>query len=179
MSTSTEPRRALSALPQRAEEISPSHIQRLAVVLGGMTAGDYLAWVWDSEPPALGRDLRSVTVDADPVGERIDLELVWDRQPPAPNAAVAAAGFPLTPDVVAVHDRRYGTDKREESHVHNLHIQTALVEARIDDLHRAAAGATYQRWVSSADPTGPISVRAVRELIARWITGGGRLRTTP
>lgn len=101
MSSCIEPLRARWAPPRRAEETSASWIQRLTVVLEEITAGDYLAWVWDPEPPALGGNLRSVRVDADPVGERIDLELVWDREPPALNAAIAAAGFPLTPEVVA------------------------------------------------------------------------------
>src|SRR5947209_13225541 len=91
MSTSIEPRRALSDLPQRAET-SASWVQPLILLLEGITASDYLAWVWDPEPPALGRELRSVSVDGDPVGERIDLELWWDRQPPAPKAAIGTAG---------------------------------------------------------------------------------------
>jgi hypothetical protein len=75
-------------------------VQSLTLKLEGITAGDYLTWVRDPEPPALGRDLRYITVHADPVGAQIDLELGWDREPPSGRAALHAAGFPVTPEVV-------------------------------------------------------------------------------
>jgi hypothetical protein len=47
--------------------------------------------------------LRSDTVRADPLGDSIDAELSWDNEPPAPQTAALAAGFPLTPEVAIVH----------------------------------------------------------------------------
>lgn len=76
--------------------------QCLTMKLDGITAGDYLAWVRDPEPPALGRDLRSITVHADPLAAEIDLALGWDREPPPVSAALLAAGFPATPEVIGV-----------------------------------------------------------------------------
>jgi len=79
---------------------STEWVQWLTLALDGITAGDYLSWVTDAEPSALGRDLRCVTACAEPLGERIEIELIWDREPPAPRSAVLAAGFPLFPEVV-------------------------------------------------------------------------------
>ena len=121
--------------------------RHLTILLDGITAGDYLAWIRDPEPPALGRDLRSVTVEADPVGNRIDLELTWNRPPPALEAAAADAGFPLTPEVVAVQDRRGATDPQEKADPHNSQVQIARIEARVD---RRASRATDQRSVGTA-----------------------------
>ena len=78
-------------------------LQLLRLSLEGITAGDYLTWVRDPEPPALGRGLCSVTVRADPLGDSIEAELSWDNQPPAPHTAALAAGFPVTPEVAIVH----------------------------------------------------------------------------
>ena len=77
-------------------------IETLTILLDGITAGDYLTWVRDPEPPALGHELRSIAVEADPLGDRIDVELVWDRPPSEPRCAAAAAGFVLGAEVVAV-----------------------------------------------------------------------------
>jgi hypothetical protein len=81
-------------------------IQVLSLTLDGITAGDYMTWVYDSEPPALGRDLRSVTLRGDPLGDTIEAVLVWQGSPPAPTAAAPIAGLALTPEVVAVRSRR-------------------------------------------------------------------------
>ena len=115
-----------------------------------------------------------MTVEADPVGQRIDLELVWDRRPPAPEAGLAAGGFALTPEVVAVRDRWHVTDQQEEAHVHNSHIQ-----ARVDDLHQTAAGGELPPLGGLRGRSARPLVRAVRELVARWITGARPLRTHP
>jgi hypothetical protein len=80
-------------------------LQYLALELDGITAGDYLTWVRDPEPPALGFGLDSVTVRADPLGETIQATLAWNRPPPPPRAAALLAGFPLTPEVTAVEAR--------------------------------------------------------------------------
>jgi hypothetical protein len=76
--------------------------QVLRLVLDGITAGDYLCWVRDPEPHALGRELRSISVSADPLDDQIDLELRWDHDPPDPRSAAIAAGFQLAPGVVGV-----------------------------------------------------------------------------
>jgi hypothetical protein len=72
------------------------------LTLEGITAADYLSWVRDPEPLTLGPDLRRVDARAEPLGDRIDIELTWDREPPAPRTAVLAAGFALIPEVVQV-----------------------------------------------------------------------------
>jgi hypothetical protein len=76
--------------------------QYLTLRLDGITAGDYLTWVRDPEPAALGAGLESITVRADPLGGTIEALLCWNRTPPAARTAVLAAGFPLTPEVSAV-----------------------------------------------------------------------------
>jgi hypothetical protein len=55
-----------------------------------------------SQPQALGHNLQSISASADPLRDRIELELHWDREPPDPCSAAVAAGFLLTPEVVDV-----------------------------------------------------------------------------
>src|SRR5947209_5540933 len=82
---------------------STPHVQSLIIRLAGITAGDYLDWVRDPEPPALDHGLRSVAISAEPLGEIVHVELIWAGQPPTtPGAAAAATGFALTPEVVPV-----------------------------------------------------------------------------
>ena len=71
--------------------------QVLTLKLEGITAGDYLTWCRDPEPPALDYTLRSVRVDADPLGDTITAVLDWKHRPPSPSAAAIAAGLPLSP----------------------------------------------------------------------------------
>jgi hypothetical protein len=78
----------------------------LTLTLDGITAGDYLTWVRDPEPPALGSALRCVTVHADPRGDTIEAELRWRGRPPEPEEAARLAGFPLVPEVIAVAPMR-------------------------------------------------------------------------
>lgn len=92
-------------------------LQTLTLTLDGITADDYLAWIRDPDPAALGSDLLSITTRAQPISDRIEVELVWNRDPPNPRDAALAAGFPLTPHVTklrggtATSDRpRRGTD---------------------------------------------------------------------
>jgi hypothetical protein len=80
-------------------------LQVLTLTLDGITAGDYMAWVRDPEPPALGRDLRGVAVRAEPLGETVDAVLTWKGAPPAPSTAAPLAGLALTPEVIAVEAR--------------------------------------------------------------------------
>jgi hypothetical protein len=79
--------------------------QALILTLDGITAGDYLAWVRDPEPPALGQDLREVRVQGDPLGDTIEAVLAWSRAVPSPSVAAQVAGLPLTPEVIGVESR--------------------------------------------------------------------------
>ena len=71
----------------------------LTLKLDGITAGDYLTWCRDPEPAALDFALRSVSVDADPLGDTITAILDWNGPAPRPSAAATAAGLPLSAGV--------------------------------------------------------------------------------
>jgi hypothetical protein len=88
------------------DRINP-RTQHLTLRLDGITAGDYLTWVRDPEPHALGRELRSLSTQAGPLDDHIDVLLVWNSEPPPPRAAATAAGFALTPEVIEVHTGTY------------------------------------------------------------------------
>ena len=77
-------------------------LQVLTLTLDGITAGDYMAWLRDPEPPALGRDLRAVTVRGEPLGDTVEAVLTWNGAPPAPSTAAPMAGLALTPEVIAL-----------------------------------------------------------------------------
>jgi len=64
--------------------------------LDGVTAGDYLTWCRDPEPPALDFALRSISIDADPLGDTFTAILDWNASPPPAPAAASAAGLPLS-----------------------------------------------------------------------------------
>jgi hypothetical protein len=98
--------------------------QWVTLTLDGITAADYLSWVRDPEPLALGRDLRRLAARAEPLGDRIELELIWDREPPAPRSAVLAAGFPPIPEVVGIGDELRG-ESRETSSVQTIRPRRA------------------------------------------------------
>jgi hypothetical protein len=72
-------------------------LQILTLKLDGITAGDYLTWCRDPDPPALDYALRSIRVNADPVRDTITKILDWNQPLPAPVAAATAAGLPLAP----------------------------------------------------------------------------------
>lgn len=74
-------------------------LQLLTLKLDDITAADYLSWCYDPDPPALDNGLRSIRVDADPLGDTITAILDWNRPAPAPAAAATAAGFPFSPGV--------------------------------------------------------------------------------
>ena len=72
-------------------------LQILTLTLDGITAGDYLTWCRDPDPPALDFALRSISIDADPMGDTITATLQWDDAVPTAPAAASAAGLPLAP----------------------------------------------------------------------------------
>ncbi len=72
-------------------------LQILTLKFDGIIAGDYLTWCRDPDPLALDYALCSIRVDADPLGDQITAILDWNQPPPAPAAAVTAAGLPLPP----------------------------------------------------------------------------------
>jgi hypothetical protein len=76
--------------------------QRLTLTLDGITAGDYLQWVRDPEPPALGHALRSIDVGGDLLGQTVEAVLSWTGPRLPAIEAARVAGLPLTPEVVAV-----------------------------------------------------------------------------
>ncbi len=113
MSIHTKPRRALTNPPPATNHDDRN--QSLVILLDGITAGDYLTWVQDPEPPALGRELRSIAVDADPLGQLINVDLVWDCPPPDPRRAAPAAGFVVSPglaEVLTPDLDRHATNRR-------------------------------------------------------------------
>jgi hypothetical protein len=81
-------------------------LQQLTLFLAGITADEYLTRVRNPKPQALGHRLKSVTARADPLGRRVDVELVWDQRPPALRDAAITAGFPLTPEVMVLQPTR-------------------------------------------------------------------------
>jgi hypothetical protein len=77
-------------------------LQTITLHLDGITAADYLAWVREPEPATRVAGLRSVRIDADPLGATVHATLAWERSAPAPHAAAPAAGLPLSADVRAL-----------------------------------------------------------------------------
>jgi hypothetical protein len=58
------------------------------------------------------KNKRSAAISAEPLGELINIELIWAGQPPTiPSAAAVAAGFPQTPEVVEVIDTTCAADR--------------------------------------------------------------------
>jgi hypothetical protein len=79
--------------------------QALRLQLEGMTAGDYLAHLRDPEPASFDAGLRSVEVEADPLGAVVEALLTWDAAPADPCMAARLAGFPSPAEVVAMDCR--------------------------------------------------------------------------
>jgi hypothetical protein len=63
-------------------------LQILTLQLEGITASDCLSWCRDPDPPAFHLGLRSICLDADPLGPTITAILDWDHA--APELATAA-----------------------------------------------------------------------------------------
>jgi hypothetical protein len=74
-------------------------LQTLTLKLDGITAGDYLTWCRDPEPAALDFALRSISIDAEPLGDTITAILDWNHSPPPVAVAAGAAGLPLSTGV--------------------------------------------------------------------------------
>jgi hypothetical protein len=53
----------------------------------------------------LGLELCSITVGGDPLGDTAEALLSWNVSPPDAATAAAAAGLPLTPEVIAVRSQ--------------------------------------------------------------------------
>ena len=81
------------------------HTQVIELQLDGITAGDYIAHAVDAAPQFEGTRLRSVAVDADPLGDSVSASLRWDGPPPAAKVAAAVAGLHLTADVAEISSR--------------------------------------------------------------------------
>jgi hypothetical protein len=74
-------------------------LQTLTLQLEGITAGDYLTWCRDPEPPALDFALRSISIEAEPLGNTVTAILDWSHSPPHALVAASAAGLPLSTGV--------------------------------------------------------------------------------
>jgi hypothetical protein len=98
----TDPRLGRAGnLPEENETRHPTRY-RLTLILAGITAEDYLQWIRDPDPPA-GPQVQLVSAQAAPGGNRIELELLAQREPPTHRAAATAVGFPTIPEVIGVH----------------------------------------------------------------------------
>lgn len=125
--------------------------QHLTLKLDGITAADYLAWVRDPEPPALGLSLDAVTVEAEPLGDTIEVALSWNRPPPAPRTAAIAAGLPLTEEVRAVEYRAPAQPPRQhhpKGPAMKKAVATSILAAAL-----AAAGPAAAKPISYAGKT--------------------------
>jgi hypothetical protein len=69
-------------------------LQTLTLKLDGITAGDYLIWCRDPEPPAFDFALRSISIEAEPLGDTITAILDWSHSPPPAGVAASAAELP-------------------------------------------------------------------------------------
>ena len=91
--------------PGADRQARPMTVQLLTFHLDGITAGDYLAYIRDPEPPGLGHGLRSIAIEAEPLGDTIRATIVWDGAPPARPVAEAMTGLRMTAECVDVHCR--------------------------------------------------------------------------
>jgi hypothetical protein len=105
-------------------------LQILTLKLDGITAGDYLTWCRDPDPPALDFALRSISIDADALGDTITAILDWNQALPPPSAAATAAGLPL-PAGVQIHqlqtDRTHSRPAAREAGPHLTGAPAAVI----------------------------------------------------
>lgn len=99
-------------------------VQILSLQLDGVTAGDYLTWRRDPDPPALDHALASIRVNADPLGDTITAILNWNQPAPAPAAAATAAGLPLSQGVQIRGGQRFA---RQPARTHHELVAPAAV----------------------------------------------------
>jgi len=116
-------------------------LQSLTLKLDGITAADYLAWCRDPDPPALGYRLRSIHVEADPLGDTITASLDWNQPVPSPRAAAAMAGLSLPPG----------------AHVHAspTEVPRTHTPPRLDHRRGPKPGRRYRPARPSVRPPGP------------------------
>ena len=93
--------------PPGADKASMS-LETLTLKLDGISAGDYLTWCRDPDPPALDLGLRSISIETDPLGDTITATLEWEQPAPSAATAATAAGLPLSAGV-QVHARERTT----------------------------------------------------------------------
>ena len=98
-------------------------LQILTWKLHDITAGDYLTWRRDPEPLALDLTLRSISIDADPLGDTITASLDWNGSAPPASAAAPAAGLQLSAGVEI--DPLHAGRVRREGRRHLTRIPTA------------------------------------------------------
>jgi hypothetical protein len=74
-----------AATPTRRGQRNRSNVplQTLILRLDGITAGDHLTWCRDPDPPAFDYGLRSISIDADPLGDTISAVRVGPTGPAA------------------------------------------------------------------------------------------------
>jgi hypothetical protein len=111
-------------------------LQILTLKLEGITAGDYLTWCRDPEPPALDLALRSISIHADPIADTITAILDWNQPAPAAPVAATAAGLPLSAGVQVNElptDRPHAALVATEASPHPTLARPAVVgRARVD-----------------------------------------------
>jgi hypothetical protein len=129
-------------------------LQILTLKLDGITAGDYLTWCRDPEPPTLDYALRSIAIDADPLGDTITAILDWNQPLPTPPAAATAAGLPLTAGVkidAVLTDRSHSEPAATQAHPHPTCAPPPVVAgASVDAEQRRPARAGVEGQLRTA-----------------------------
>jgi hypothetical protein len=137
-------------------------LQILTLKLDGITAGDYLTWCRDPEPPALNFALRSISIDADPLGDTVTATLDWNEPlPPLPTVATAA-GLPLAAGV-QIH-RLLSDESHTEPLVasagpHPTRTPPAVDDARSADTRQRLPGRARSKVSSTQRSNTPTSNR--------------------
>jgi hypothetical protein len=131
--------------------------QILTLQLDKITAGDYLQWVRDPEPPALDADLLCVSVEADPLGDTVTATLDWIGPAPPAHHAAPTAGFPLAeaarlpgsrPNATPVRrgiERVGSADERQQPHNEPAGAASASVVGHSSSLQRRRSACVCAR----------------------------------
>ena len=109
-------------------------LQILTLTLDGISAGDYLTWCRDPDPPALDFGLRSISIDGDPLGDTITAILDWEQPAPTAATAATAAGLTLSANV-QISPRKQGRfvgagRARDEDRAQRQHNRRRRTDAR-------------------------------------------------